>query len=319
MVQEKILVLDNVKVSFKYQGRNIQVVRGVDFEVSEGKIIGILGESGSGKTITALSILGMIRHEDGSYDSGSIYYKGEDLLKFSEKQMMKIRGKEICYVFQNPVASLNPFKRVGKQIEEVLKEHGMDCSKEVVIEAMRVVGIDNAEVVYSMYPTQLSGGQCQRIGLAMCIVLRPKIIIADEPTSAIDASLQKKVLELFKDINNKYNTTMIIITHDFDVARIMCDEVVIMYGGLVMEHGEMKDILESPLHPYTKELISCVDSLKGSGERLYTLEGNAIAPSDFTDLCPFYDRCKQKTDKCNKEIPMLVSINNKRKVRCVNL
>jgi oligopeptide/dipeptide ABC transporter ATP-binding protein len=319
MEREKILVLKNLKVSFNYQGRNIQVVRGVDFEVSEGKIVGILGESGSGKTITALSILGMIRHEDGNYDCGSIYYKGEDLLRCSEKQMMKIRGKEICYVFQNPVGSLNPFKRVGKQLEEVLKEHGRDYSKEVVIEAMSDVGIDNAEVIYSMYPTQLSGGQCQRIGLAMCIVLRPKIIIADEPTSAIDASIQKKVLELLKDINNKYNTTMIIITHDFDVARIMCDEIVIMYGGLVMESGGVKDILVNPLHPYTKELINCVNSLKGGGERLYTLEGSALTPSEFTDLCPFYERCKKRTDSCKEGIPKLLNIDNERKVRCGNL
>lgn len=319
MDNKKVLVLKDLRVSFNYQGKSIQVVRGVDFEVPKGKIVGILGESGSGKTITALSILGMIRHDDGNYDSGSIYYKGEDILKYSEKQMMKIRGKEIYYIFQNPVASLNPFKRVGNQIEEVLKQHGMDYSKEIVIEAMGDVGIDNAEVVYNMYPAQLSGGQCQRIGLAMCIVLRPKIIIADEPTSAIDASIQKKVIGLLKDINSKYNTTMIIITHDFDVARIMCDEIVIMYGGLVMENGETKDILENPLHPYTKDLINCVNSLKGSGERLYTLEGSALNPMEFTDSCPFYDRCKGRTDRCKEGIPKLIDINNERKVRCGNL
>ncbi|MFZ5967826.1 MAG: ABC transporter ATP-binding protein [Bacillota bacterium] len=315
---EKLLQIKDLKISFKNGKDYIQVVRGVDLDVNKGEIIGILGESGSGKTVSANSIIGLLDGGEGRIDSGEIYFLGTDLLTLKEKEMEMIRGKEISYIFQNPTESLNPYQRVGKQIEEALKIHGMSASREKVIEVMKDVGLDTADIIYNMYPFQLSGGQCQRIMIAMGIVCSPKLLIADEPTSAIDASLRKKILGLLESINQKYGTSIIIITHDFDVVKYLCNKITIMYGGLVMEQGDMEDILENPLHPYTEELLKCVDSLYNMDTVLYALDGRPPHPYEFRNECPFYERCKKKTKECSESIPPMVEYHN-RSVRCVNV
>jgi len=318
MEKEKLLQVKNLKVSFRNGNKYIQVVRGVDIEVNKGEIVGILGESGSGKTVSSNSILGLINSEEGRIDSGEIIYRGSDLLKLREKELQMIRGQEISYIFQNPSESLNPYRRVGKQIEEALKVHGLSVSREKIIEVMMDVGLDTADIIYNMYPFQLSGGQCQRVMIAMGIICNPDLLIADEPTSAIDASIRKKILSLLKSINHKYGTSIIIITHDFDVAKFICDKITIMYGGLVMEHGTMKDIMENPMHPYTVELIKCVSSLDNSEDILYALEGRPPSPYEFKDECPFYPRCKKRIKECSQSIPIMKSISG-RGVRCIKV
>jgi peptide/nickel transport system ATP-binding protein len=312
-----LLKIDNLKLSFRNGKNYLQVVRGIDLEVNRGEIVGILGESGSGKTVSSNSIMGLIDSEEGRIDEGEIYFNGKNLLALTEKEFRKIRGKNISYIFQNPTQSLNPYRRVGKQIEEALKVHGLQCSKDIVLGVMESVGIADPGLIYNMYPFQLSGGQCQRVMITIGVICKPELLIADEPTSSIDASLRKKVLRLLKSINVKYGTSIIIITHDFDVARFLCDKVAIMYGGLVMEQGDIKDILEKPLHPYTKALLECVNSLDEMEDVLFTLEGRPPSPFEFKDECPFYDRCGMGNDMCKKSIPGIIELEN-RKIRCVN-
>ena len=285
-------------------------------QLNQGEILGILGESGSGKTVTASSILRLIN--DGSYriDSGSILFHDMEITKLKEKEMRNIRGKKISYIFQDAMAALNPYKRVGIQIKEVLKVHGESSTKERIINGMKQAGIENAEIIYNMFPAQLSGGLCQRVTIAMNTICSPEIIIADEPTTAIDASLQKKVLELLRDINQKNKSSIIVITHDFDVVKYICHRVLVMYGGLVMEEGNTKEVLENPMHPYTKALLRCMESLNDNDEKLYSLPGKAPSPAEFKDQCPFYERCIYKSDKCKIALPEMRTAEN-RKYRCV--
>jgi len=318
MSRTSLLKINNLAISFPYGKSQLQVVRGVDLEVIQGEVVGILGESGSGKTVTASSIIGLTKDEAGSIDSGEILFKGENIVAMSEQDLQRLRGKEIAYIFQDPVGSLNPYRKVGKQIDEALKIHHLPCSKQRVLQIMQDVGLDEAETIYNMFPSQLSGGQCQRILIASAIACKPDLLIADEPISAIDASLQKKVLELLKDISKKYGTAIIMITHDFAVVKYLCDRVVVMYGGLVMETGTVKDILKNPLHPYTLELLKCVDSLNNRDERLYTLEGRALSPSEYIGGCTFYTRCIYKTRNCENEVPQLLNRPGGRQVRCHN-
>lgn len=316
MDSNTVLDINGLKVSFKNDNSFVQVLRGVDVKLTRGEILGILGESGSGKTVTASSVLRLI--DDGScrIDSGNILFDDMELTKVSEKDMRGIRGKRISYIFQDASAVLNPYKRVGKQLKEVLKVHEESFTKEKIILGMKQAGIDNAEIIYNMYPWQLSGGLCQRVVIVMSTLCSPEIIIADEPTTAIDASLQKKVLELLRDINRDNKSSIILITHDFDVVRYICQRVVVMYGGLVMEEGRTEEVLNDPVHPYTKGLINCVQSINANDEELFSLVGKAPSPQEFRDQCPFYERCSSRIRECGSGIPDIRTIGN-RKVRCV--
>lgn len=316
MHEASLLKIDNLSISFPYGKSHLQVVSGVDLEVTQGEIVGILGESGSGKTVTATSIIGLTREDAGRIDSGQILFKGKNILAMTEKELRRVRGREIAYIFQDPVGSLNPYRKAGKQIEEALKVHGLPCSKRRVLDLMQDVGLDKAETIYDMFPSQLSGGQCQRILIAAAIACKPDLLIADEPVSAIDASLQKKVLELLKAINKEYGSAIIIITHDFAVVEYICDRVVVMYGGLVMETGTVEEVLNNPYHPYTQELLKCVNSLSDNNERLYTLEGRAPGASEYKGGCPFCTRCKNSTGACQNEVPKLLKRAGGRHVRC---
>ncbi|MBV1757167.1 MAG: ABC transporter ATP-binding protein [Dethiosulfatibacter sp.] len=314
-MDDKLIEVKNLRISFYHENESIQVVRGFDLSMDSGEILGILGESGSGKTVSATSIL-RLEDEAGSIDSGAILFNGTDLLALSEKEYRKIRGNRISYVFQNASSALNPYKKIGLQLTEVLKNHKLPFSRTIVLDVLKEVGIEEADTIYDMYPFQLSGGQNQRIMIAQGIISKPDLLIADEPSSSIDASLRKTVLDLLKYINEKSHMAIILITHDFDVAKYLCDRLIIMYGGLVMEEGDVKDIFETPLHPYTEELIKCANSLNRGDSPVYTLEGTAPTPFQFKDECPFFSRCKERLPECIDEIPQIIESNN-RKVRCI--
>lgn len=313
---KKLIEVKNLKVSFYHEDGSIQVVRGFDIHIEKGEVVGILGESGSGKTVSASSIIRLIDEEIGTIDSGEVFFKGRDLMKLSENELKEIRGNRISYIFQNPSAALNPYKKIGRQLIEVLKTHGLPYSREIILNALQEVGIGEAETVYNMFPFQLSGGQNQRIMVAQCILCKPDLLIADEPTSSIDTSLRKMVLDLLSHINKKINMSVIIITHDFEVAKYLCNKLVIMYGGLVVEEGTIEEIFDNPLHPYTKELIKCSSSLAQGENVMYTLEGTPPTPFEFKNECPFYSRCQLREIACTLQIPQITEINN-RKVRCI--
>lgn len=316
-MKDSILQINNLMVSFPYGNKKVQVVRGIDIDIKEGDVLGILGESGSGKTVTASSIINLIKYDGGQIDSGSIYFNGIDLLKCSNVKLREISGKDISYIFQNPGDSLNPYRKIGKQIGEIQQIHGKKPSKEAVLHILRDVGLYNAEIIYDMYPSQLSGGQCQRVNIAMSLICTPKLIIADEPTSSIDASLEGIVLDLLKSINQKYGISIIIITHNLKVVKKVCNRVAVMYGGLIMEEGSASNILNAPKHPYTVELIKCAESLSNNDSRLYSLEGKSLSPNELKNECPFYSRCPVGTKECTKGIPTMKSLRPLRKVRCL--
>ena len=315
-MKEKLIEINNLKFSIRNNNKPLEIIRGFDMHLDKGKIIGILGESGSGKTVSATSILQLMDRNEASIDSGQIIYENQDLSKLSEKELNKIRGKKISYIFQNPSQALNPYKKIGNQLKAVLKTHKLEYSKKIITDTLKEVGIKDPNLVYNMYPFQLSGGQNQRIMIAQGIISRPNLLIADEPTSSIDASLKKKILDLFMNINKKYDMSIIIITHDFNVANYICDSLLIMYGGLVVETGAIKDILETPMHPYTEELIKCAYSLDNYDGTLYSLEGSPPTPYEFENECPFYNRCKIRDIKCKECIPPMVTLDD-RKVRCL--
>jgi len=315
-MEDKLLDVRDLKVSFYSDKGSVQVVRGFDISMKKGEIVGILGESGSGKTVSSSSIIKLLDESLGRIDSGEAIFKGRDLLKLSEKDLKRIRGDEISYIFQNSSAALSPYKRIGKQLGEVLKTHGRVVSKEHILKTLEEVGLEDGERIYHMYPFQLSGGQNQRIMIAQCILCDPELLIADEPTSSIDASLQKTILELLKDISMRNKMSVIIITHDFGVARYLCDRLMVMYGGLVLEEGTIEEMLNSPLHPYTQELIRCARSLAEDDETMYTIEGAPPTPYQFRDECPFYSRCSLREGACREGIPQKIDLGGRR-VRCI--
>ncbi len=312
---EYLLEIKNMKVTLGSGDKALRIIRGFDLCMNKGEIVGILGESGSGKTVSSNMIARIYGNDEGRIDSGEIIFKGQDITKFNDKEMNNIRGRQISYIFQNPSQALNPYKRVGKQLEDLMKTHGLEYTKELILEAMAEVGLDRADTVYDMFPFQLSGGQNQRIMICQSILCRPDLLIADEPTSSIDAMLRKKILDLLIGINKKYGMAIIFITHDFDVAKYLCGRLVIMYGGIVVEEGELRRLLNSPMHPYTEELIRCAGSLDTQAEYLYSLEGSPPIPAEFKDECPFYERCRYRVPSCRDSMPEMIESSHG-KTRC---
>jgi len=308
-----MLKIENLHVSF---GKT-EVVRGISFEVDKGEIISILGESGSGKSVTAMSILKLYDPKVASIMANKMSFSGYDLLKLDEKALRPLRGKHISYIFQNPNDALSPNRTIRAQFKELCKVHMMEYVETQIVALMKEVGlVQESEIVLNMYPHQLSGGQAQRVTIAMALLLKPEVLIADEPTSSIDASLTDVIVELLMRINKKLGITILFITHDFDLASKISQQILILYGGLVMEYGKRDDIFENPLHPYTIELMKCVNSIHSQDDRLYTLAGNALDPSEFTKICPFASRCPSMEPICITQIPELITQDN-RVIRCV--
>lgn len=272
----KILQVKDLELSFHTFAGEVKAIRGVNFDLNKGETLAIVGESGSGKSVTTKSIMRLLPESSSEFKNGEILFDGKDLTKIPEKEMQKIRGKDISMIFQDPMTSLNPTMTIGKQIMEPILKHqkvSKEKAKKVAIELLNMVGIPNAENRYKMYPHQFSGGQRQRIVIAIALACNPQILIADEPTTALDVTIQAQILELMKDIQKKIDTSIIFITHDLGVVANVADRVAVMYGGMIVEIGTVDEIFYNPQHPYTWGLLSSMPSMDLNEEKLYAIPG----------------------------------------------
>lgn len=272
----KLLEVKDLRVSFNTYNGEVQAVRGVSFDLNEGETLAIVGESGSGKSVTSSTLMGLLPKPQGIIKSGEILFQGEDLVKKSEKEMQRIRGKEISMVFQDPLSSLNPTMKIGNQIMEGLIKHqkmNRADAKKKAIELLHLVGIPQPEVRVNQFPHQFSGGMRQRVVIAIALACNPKILIADEPTTALDVTIQAQILELMKDVQKETNCSIIFITHDLGVVANVADRVAVMYAGKIVEVGTVDDIFYNPKHPYTWGLLGSMPTLESDDEELYTIPG----------------------------------------------
>lgn len=318
-MSENLLEVKNLKTYFYTDDGVVKSVDGVSFAVEKGKTLGIVGESGCGKSITSLSIMQLVETPPGKIVDGEIIYEGEDLLKKNKEEMRKIRGGQIAMIFQEPMTSLNPVFTVGQQIMEALRIHtDMDKhkAKERAIEMLKLVKIPLAEKRFDEYPHQLSGGMRQRVMIAMALSCNPKLLICDEPTTALDVTIQAQILDLINELKEKLGTSIMMITHDLGVIAEVADDVMVMYAGRVVEHGSADAIFESPKHPYTAGLMDCIPKLNDADDkRLSIIEGMVPSFDQMPKGCAFCPRCTEAKKICTEKMPELTDVDGQ-KVRC---
>lgn len=304
-MSENILSVVDLNTSFRTDRGEVMAVNGVSFNLDRGKILGIVGESGSGKSVTAYSIM-QILEKNGSIKKGQVLYKGEDITKFSEKQMREFRGKCCSIIFQDPMTSLNPVFTIGNQLKEAIELHTPRKGKEAMdraVEMLTLVGVNEPEKRVKQYPYELSGGMRQRVMIAMALACEPDILIADEPTTALDVTIQAQILELMQSLQKKLGMAIIMVTHDLGVIADMCDEIIVMYGGRVCERGTAEDIFYRPAHEYTKGLLKSIPSVDRMGEKLVPIPGTPINLLNMPKGCAFCPRCENAMKICIDEIP----------------
>ena len=304
-MSENILSVQNLHTSFHTDKGEVKAVNGVTFNLEKGKILGIVGESGSGKSVTAYSIM-RILEKNGRITEGKILYKGQDIAEFSEKQMREFRGKCYSIIFQDPMTSLNPVFTVGNQLREAIELHTDRKGKEAearAIEMLTLVGVNEPEKRVKQYPYELSGGMRQRVMIAMALACEPDILIADEPTTALDVTIQAQILELMQSLQKKLGMAIIMVTHDLGVIADMCDEIIVMYGGRVCERGTAEDIFYRPHHEYTKGLLRSIPNVDRIGEKLIPIPGTPINLLNMPKGCAFCPRCEEAMKICIEEQP----------------
>jgi len=317
---KKLMEIRNLKTHFQTKHSLIRAVDGIDLEVNEGQIVCIVGESGSGKSITSLSIMQLLPKPGGRIVAGEVLFEGTDLTRLPDKKMADIRGDRISMIFQEPMTALNPVMKVGEQIAEVLLRHrqvSRAAAHEKAVDMLRFVGVPRPEAIVKEYPHQLSGGMRQRVMIAMAMVCEPKLLIADEPTTALDVTIQIQVLELMRKMRDELNTSIILITHDLGVVAEMADHVVVMYAGQVVENAEADTIFESPLHPYTQALLASIPLLEDEKEVLYSIPGTVPSAAAFPPGCRFADRCAFVQSACREALPELREPKPGHLVRCI--
>ncbi|WP_026657380.1 ABC transporter ATP-binding protein [Butyrivibrio sp. AC2005] len=315
---------DNVHTYFFTDIGTVKAVDGVSFEVPQGKTVGIVGESGCGKSVTSLSLMQLVQRPSGQTVEGEIRFNdGErtiNVVNAPASAMQKLRGNKMSMIFQEPMTSLNPVFRIGAQVDEVIALHNPDMTPEQVkartIEMLQMVGIANKEGVYQMYPHELSGGMRQRIMIAMALACDPKLIIADEPTTALDVTIQAQILDLLRNLKDKINSSIMLITHDLGVVAEMADYVVVMYAGRVIEKGTAREIFKDPRHPYTIGLMKSKPVVGKHVDKLYNIPGNVPNPIDMPDYCYFKDRCEMCVEKCSGKYPGVYRISPTHEVSC---
>nr|WP_290443378.1 ABC transporter ATP-binding protein [Sporolactobacillus kofuensis] len=306
-------------VQFNLIGRRVQAVRGVSLDLNVGETLAIVGESGSGKSVTSKAIMGLIPNPPGEIAKGSISFEGKDLVQYSEKQMQKIRGKEISMIFQDPMTALNPTMKIGKQImESLIKHQGMSKhdARERAIELLKLVGIPKPEKRVDEYPHQFSGGMRQRVVIAIALACNPKILIADEPTTALDVTIQAQILDLMRDLQKKTGTAIILITHDLGVVANIAQRVAVMYGGKIVETGTLDELFYHPKHPYTWGLLASMPKLHAKTDKLLAIPGTPPDLSDPPKGCPFAARCPHAMNVCTTHMPEYTELSATQKAAC---
>ncbi|MCM3665019.1 ABC transporter ATP-binding protein [Mesobacillus subterraneus] len=316
---DKVLEVKDLHVSFKTYGGEVKAVRGVTFDLHKGETLAIVGESGCGKSVTSQSIMRLIPEPPGKFDGGAIIYKDNDLTKLKESEMRKIRGSDISMIFQDPMTSLNPTLTIGDQLTEGILQHmklSSEQAKKVAIDMLDLVGIPSPHVRLKQYPHQFSGGMRQRIVIAMALVCQPEVLIADEPTTALDVTIQAQILELFRDIQKKTGVSIILITHDLGVVAQVADRIAVMYAGKIVETGTRREIFYNPQHPYTKGLLNSVPRLDVDGADLIPIGGTP--PDLFSPPagCPFTARCPYAMEVCDKMYPYKTKLTSSHGVDC---
>ncbi|EJQ10837.1 ABC transporter ATP-binding protein [Bacillus paranthracis] len=318
-MSEKLLEVKNLKTSFFIESGEVEAVRGVTFRLNKGEVVGIVGESGSGKSVMAKSVMSLVA-SPGKVKEGEILFHNENILSKSEKELRSIRGNQISLISQDPMSALNPVVKIGKQMTEVIIRHQKVKKKEaeqIAVNLLKQVGLSSPEERVKQYPHELSGGMKQRVMIAMAMSCNPDLLIADEPTTALDVTIQAQILDLMKNLKNETNMALLLITHDLGIVAQNCTRVIVMYGGLIMEEGSVLDIFQSPNHPYTKGLLNSLPKISnGVKERLAPIQGvtpNLLHPPQG---CPFAERCPHAMDICEKERPPYFEIGDGRRSMC---
>jgi peptide/nickel transport system ATP-binding protein len=318
-VAERLLEIENLKTSFFTEAGEVQAVRGVGFRLNKGEVCGIVGESGSGKSVMAKSIISLIQ-SPGKIKDGKILLRGEDLLAKSEKELRSIRGNEIALISQDPMSALNPVVKIGKQLTEVIIRHrrvGKKEAKVIAAELLRQVGISSPEERLNQYPHELSGGMKQRVMIAMAISCHPELLIADEPTTALDVTIQAQILDLMNELKEEKDMALLLITHDLGVVAENCERVLVMYGGLIMEEGPVKALFENPKHPYTEGLLRSLPKRSdGEKERLVPIQGTPPDLLNPPNGCPFAGRCPYTMSICTEQMPPYFDAGEDRRTMC---
>ncbi|KQL48294.1 peptide ABC transporter ATP-binding protein [Brevibacillus choshinensis] len=315
-MKNKLLEIKGLKTYFYTDDGVVPAVDGVDISIYEGETVGIVGESGCGKSVTSLTTM---RLTPGRVVEGSITFQQKDILALSDEEMRELRGNEMAMIFQEPMTSLNPVFTIGQQIGEAVEIH-MKVSKQMArersIEMLKRVGIPRPEQIVDEYPHQLSGGMRQRVMIAMAMACNPKLLIADEPTTALDVTIQAQILDLMRDLKEKQGTAIMMITHDLGVVAEMCDRVIVMYAGKVVEEADVVTLFTKPQHPYTQGLMKSIPSLESAERRLYSIKGNVPIPGTIRDGCSFAPRCEFATELCRQKAPRLVEVEQGHLSRC---
>lgn len=315
---EDLLKVDHLQTSFYKNKILVPLTSDISFTVKEGETVGIVGESGSGKSITALSIMGLLK-KNGVVSDGNIYFNGHDLVTLSEKEMAKVRGNDISMIFQDTMSALNPVLTIGNQMIESIRTHQNVDKKEATdkaIELLKRVGLPRAEKIMKEYSFMLSGGMRQRAMIAMALASAPKLLIADEPTTALDVTIQAQIMDLLKDLRKEFNMSIILITHDMGLIAEMADKVLVMYAGEIVEETNVYSMFDNPRHPYTKALLNSIPKVSDDiNKKIQSIPG--VVPENYQELtgCRFYSRCKYAKESCKKH-PDLLNVDNDHKVRC---
>ena len=320
-MQQTILEVKNLTTSFKTERGVMKAIDGINFHVNANEVLGIVGESGCGKSVTCQSIMRLYDEKYTAILRGEILFKGENLLKFSGRKMQSIRGDEISMVFQDALSALNPVMRVGDQIMEAIKLHNKGISKqearERALNILKLVGIPAYKERFSQYPHELSGGMRQRVMIAIALVCKPSVLIADEPTTALDVTIQAQILSLITKLKEETGASIILITHDLAVVSETCDRVIVMYLGQIVEEADAREIFSNPKHPYTKGLMQSIPQMtEQKPERLYAIRGTVPLLNQIGQGCRFADRCEYACERCRKEMPQLQELENGHTVRC---
>ena len=317
-VKEPLLEVQDVSVVFRNKKQAFAAVSGLSFQLEQGEILGIVGESGSGKTMASLSIMGLLP-EQGFVDCGSIRYRGRELIGLSDREMCKIRGKEISMIFQEPIMSLDQVFTVGSQLTEAILTHekiGRAEAKRRSLAMLRMVGIPSPERVFASYPFELSGGMCQRVMIAIALGCHPNLLIADEPTTALDVTVQAQIMDLLKKMRDQFNIGIILITHDLDVVKDMADRIIVMYGGNMMEVASREQLFANPSHPYTRGLLRSIPRLDTGNERLFNIEGTVPDIRNMPRGCHFCTRCWHAEETCHEKHPQMIEVEPGHYVSC---